>query len=48
MMNKLLNAVITRLYAVVLGIAIAVVGLISPTAAYAGLKEMSKHFGVEE
>jgi hypothetical protein len=47
-MNKLFNAVATRLYAVVLGIAIAVVGLISPKIAYAGLKEMSKHFGVKD
>ena len=47
-MKTLYEAVSARFYAVILGIGIAVVGLISPAVAYSGIKEMSKHFGVEE
>ena len=43
-MRTLFEAVVARFYVVILGVGIAVVGLISPTVAYAGLKEMSKHF----
>lgn len=47
-MKILYEAVTSRFYAVILGIGIAVIGLISPAVAYAGIKEMSKHFGVKE
>jgi hypothetical protein len=43
-MKTLIEAVMSRFYVLVLGLGIAVVGLISPTAAYAGIKEMSKNF----
>ena len=47
-MRTLYEAVSSRFYAVILGVGIAVVGLISPAVAYAGIKEMSKHFGSRE
>lgn len=41
-MKTFINAIATRFYVVIFGIGIAVIGLISPTVAYAGIKELSK------